>query len=229
MAPLIVTGYVQLTVPRSPDEYHRFGAQLCALPGVKYCGCALEDCWMYEPAKKYAAGHAQADNPAKNTLPYHIVQHQKSAWLMQAAREAPHSDPLIWVDYGVFHLPGITPKVIREFMGRIASHPVNRITLPGCWSDNIEPHALSPCWRFCGTVAIVPRELVIAFHTGIKLLALDALKRERFATWEVNTWAKFEKLLPEIFHWYEADHNATLFTHYRPSCATSASSTAPTR
>lgn len=230
MAPLIVTGYVPLKDhPRSTEEYRQYGAQLTELPGVKLYENELKECWMYEPAKKYAAGHAQGDNPTKNTLGYHVVQHQKTQWLGWALLDHPHADPLIWVDYGVFRLPGVTAKVIREFIGRIAKKTVIRITLPGCWSAEVDNHPLVPCWRFCGTVAIVPRSHVGAFDVGARLLALDGLKRERFATWEVNTWAKFERLLPEIFHWYEADHNATLFTHYRPSCATSASSTAPTR
>ena len=214
MAPLIVTGYVPLKVPRSENDYRRLGARLTALPGVKLYECGLEDCWMFKPANRYADTHGVADNPQKNTLGYHVVQHQKIAWLTRALDDAPHADPLIWVDYGVFHLPGMSETVIRGFMLRVANSALTQIALPGCWPTNIEVSTRVPCWRFCGTVAIVPRALVRAFDIGVRVVAMEQLIRERFATWEVNTWARLERLVPQVFHWYEANHDATLFRNF---------------
>src|SRR5262249_32926731 len=214
MAPLIVTGYVPIDNPRPQAAYRALGALLTVMPGVKFYDDTLENCWMWPHAKRYADTHAEGDNPAKNTLQYHVVQHQKIAWLARALAEAPYADPLIWVDYGVFHLRGITEKIIQGFMGRVARQRPTRITLPGCWPRNIESTPNVPCWRFCGTVAVVPRHDVLAFDTGVRLVALDRLIRERNVVWEVNTWARFEQLLPEMFEWYAANHDASLFANF---------------
>lgn len=87
----VVTGYVPLLDhPRNHEEYARLGAHLGELreaPMLPF-RCELRDCWLDAHTRDKDVRHAVADNPKKNTLAYHVVQHQKTAWLMQARLSA---------------------------------------------------------------------------------------------------------------------------------------------
>lgn len=215
MAPLIVTGYVPLeNHPRSAETYHALGERLMAIPDTYLCEGWLDDCWLYEALVGQRCIHKVGDNPQKNTLGYHIVQHQKTEWLMQAAALHDDADPLIWVDYGVFGLPGMTDQAISAFMIRIALHKPELVIVPGCWAKQARWNDNVPCWRFCGTVLICPRDCVGVLDGLVKLNTKQRLRREHTVTWEVNTWAHVEHMCPEIFGWYKADHNASLFLNY---------------
>jgi FkbM family methyltransferase len=173
--------------------------------------CALEDCWLYDHVRDRRVDHTVADNPKKNSLAYHVVQHQKTAWLVSALETNPLADVLVWLDYGIFHVPGVTADVIDDFLGRVAARC--EIAIPGCHvvsSASID----SPDWRFCGGSLVVPRELVLAFHEAVREVTLERLAKTGRVTWEVNDWAEVErrKLLP--IRWYKAGHDATMFTNY---------------
>jgi len=210
----VVTGYAQIPdFPRSPEEYECLGLKLSDLRAapVQVFRSALEDCWLYEHVRDRHVDHAVADNPKKNSLAYHVVQHQKTAWLVSALATNPLADILVWIDYGIFHVPGVTADVIDDFLRRIVAR--HEIAIPGCYASACASIDW-PDWRFCGGLFVVPRELVCPFHEAVREVTLERLATTGRVTWEVNDWAEVEhrKLVP--IRWYKADHNATLFTNY---------------
>src|SRR5579859_1476201 len=145
--PLVVTGYINLNSPyRVDDEYRRLGKLLKdAVPDLHaFEDDMLPDCWLM----KYLPGEtidgkpgytvAMADNPFKNTVAYHLVQHQKVDWLRQATNIYPDRDVFVWIDYAVFHMPGVTAAVIQNFLERAADEEA--ISIPGCWPPRSEEH-----------------------------------------------------------------------------------------
>ena len=214
---IVVTGYVEIPGhPRSREEYDRFGEQLCSLSEapVRVLRRPLEDCWLDEHVRGKRVEHATADNPAKNTLADHTVQHQKTAWLLEALETEPSAEVLVWIDYGIFHQPGITVKVIDEFLRRVRG--CSTLAIPGCW-----PHARrmfhSPDWRFCGSSLVAPRAHVHPFHEAVRDVTLERLSTTNRVTWEVNDWAEVDhrRLVP--IQWYPANHDQTQFTNYADS------------
>src|SRR5579859_2872026 len=129
----LVTAYVPIpNHPRTPEEYGTLGEQLGGTPVRKKAFYnTLNDCWMTKYINKlpFVPRSSEGDNPAKNTLAYHAVQHQKTSWLVQAADEDRDADVLVWVDYGIFRLPGVTNQAIYEFMERVDD---KAIYIPGC-------------------------------------------------------------------------------------------------
>jgi FkbM family methyltransferase len=211
---VVVTGYVKIPGhPRSDAEYDRLGAHLRELRGapVHVFRCELEKCWLYDHAHDRRVDHAVADNPKKNSLAYHVVQHQKTAWLVSALEINPRADVLVWLDYGIFHQPGVTLDVVEDFLRRVAAR--DEIAIPGC-SAAASSSIDQPDWRFCGSSLVVPRDLAIAFHEAVRDVTLERLTKTGRVTWEVNDWAEVEhrKMVP--IRWYKADHNATQFTNY---------------
>ncbi|HEX6827081.1 MAG TPA: hypothetical protein VF077_12260 [Nitrospiraceae bacterium] len=215
-----VTAYVPLPGhPRNEETYRELGRQLMdtEIPLILMEG-QLEQCWMHQYLqhrnKRYT--HSVADNPRKNSISYLIVQAQKSEWLVAAAEHRPDVEVFVWIDFGIFSVPGVNGHIIQEFLLR-AMHE-QAIAIPGCWDKNYQYDDSQPCWRFCGGVMVVPRQYVMQFDYAMKREYVRWLEQTNNLSWEVNTLARVEKLDPELpLWWFKADHDATMFTSYQPA------------
>jgi hypothetical protein len=156
---------------------------------------------------------SKGDNPKKNSLEYHCINHQKFAWLERAANEDQETDTFIWMDYGIMHQPGMNADEIRDFLHRVRK---NDFAFPGCWPEN--PDAISddyPNWRFLGSLMIVPRKEMRRLVECVYALTRLRVRTMKNVTFEVNTLRYVEPFLKKTnFRWYEADHNASMFTRY---------------
>lgn len=212
----VVTGYVHVaTNPRTEEEYRRLGSRLREAVGDKATfhqfECKVEDCWLWGPSQ--GARPAIATNPAKDTLEYHVVQHQKTLWLQQATELHPECNVFVWIDYGIFHQQGHSEEHVQAFL-ELAKQETG-IAVPGCWDRNLDHDDEKVNWRFCGSVVVAHRSQVRALHQAVELIAKTRLLINKFVTWEVNDWARAEPMLP--IRWYRAGHDQTMFTGYNPT------------
>lgn len=219
---MIVTGFTPIpNHPRPREEYERLHAGLfnkIKVPGGSMCcyHTDLEGTWLYDYLSELSPSdglvlHSVGDNPKKNTIAYHCVQHQKFEWLANAATKWEDGDPLVWIDYGIAHCEGVTPDVVNEFLTRVQP---GDFAIPGCW-DITPVNDDFPCWRFCGGLMVVPRDQVFALRDAVVEAVESLIRTKHNVSWEVNTLARIEPLLP--IRWYAGDHNETMFTHYRRS------------
>lgn len=229
----LVTGYVRLSShPRGHDRYVELGRRLLRLGLPTVCfydgpasdldapqtatvrPASLDRCWLYEATRA-----AQSPTPGhpKDGVDYMVVQHQKTAWI-KAAAEVTGAALLVWVDFGIMHLPAFVDHEIAPFFERVAQASPDRITLPGIWP-------LSPAtvidnsrvaWHLAGGVVICPADLAGWFHGATEREARRHLDATGRTTWEVNTWAAVARDNPERFRIYPADHDATIFTGFQP-------------
>lgn len=203
--PVVVTGYVPLPCGhRSESEYLGLGCRLQAAdaPSVTF-RTSLADCWLHQELtwRGYTVPPA-----GKDSLAYFCVQHQKSEWLASASRTVP-SGTLVWIDFGILHLHGVTMRHVNEFLTAVRNKPPQVITSPSCGNWDTVDGVVN--WTFCGGVLVVPSRLARWFH-----LECMAEQRRHPPTWEVNTWARVAKAYPDRFAFYPADHDATMFTGY---------------
>lgn len=222
----VVTGFVPVPGhPRSVKKYKELGDQFSeeVMPHLEHKPVAfmhdIEQCWLYTYMQwaGQKISFSIGDNPAKNTAAYHIVQHQKTEWLYLAAACDPSPEEIqsyVWIDYGIFSVPGVTGKVIVDFLERAKTE--RGIAIPGCWQKPEVVDDAHPCWRFCGGVFIVPRRYVMPFDFACKASKTKHLETTHNLSWEVNTWARVEQECPWLpLWWYGADHNQTMFSHYQ--------------
>lgn len=212
----IVTGFVPTPNPRPVEDYYKLGEKLCMVPVAKkvFKDYPLEECWMHRFIKELDRDltWSQGDNPKKNTLEYHIIQHQKTDWMIRAALDDDEADVFVWIDYGIFHLPDVTVAVINKLCKRAEAEP--EMSIPGCWPKGPIDDAY-PCWRFCGGLLVATRELLFAFDKAVKINTMNNILNTGNITWEVNDWARAEAATPFApIRWYEADHDKTMFTNY---------------
>lgn len=219
---ILVTGYCPIQGhPRSAKEYGELGENLFGgLEGnftVHPFYETVQETWLAKHIQSLpqpiaeSLSHSAGDNPEKNTLAYHCVQHQKFAWLLKALVLHPQADIFVWMDYGIGHVSGVTPEVVNNFMDVVRA---DDLAIPGCWErEGLLISDFFPCWRFCGGLMVVPRDKVYKLYRGIKRRVVQHLVDTSNVTWEVNSLAKAEPNLPPI-RWYKADHNETMFTNY---------------
>jgi hypothetical protein len=222
MSTVVVTGYIPLISHYRPQSvFEELGQRLLNLPLTIHAqlGQTLEDCWLW-PVLQDIPSTAACCNPNKDTLEYHVVQHQKVAWLCQVADKYEFADTFVWMDYGILHIPGITEQGIIDFVNKVDVAKTSTIDIPGCWrrSDYISMN--TPCWRFCGTVLVCPKKQLTAFDSAIKKEAVSYINETRKVSWEVNTWAMVENKygLP-IRQYHAVTHDQRMLTAYdeRPS------------
>jgi hypothetical protein len=227
----LVTGYVRLnSAHRGHGRYLELGRRLIGLglptmcfydgdpsdvlptPKTKVRGASLKSCWLYQDSRGALSPNGSHD---KDTADYCVVQHQKTAWLAEAARLT--GDHVIWIDFGIFHLTvPINDRVVRAFWQKVQAAPPDRITIPTIWPMNGRPLIdwKTPAWYVAGGIVVVPPGLADWFHeTAVRYATLQIDSSGR-ATWEVNTWSAILRDHPEKFHTYRADHDQTLFTGY---------------
>ena len=214
----VVSAYVPIEGhPRSEAEYDRLGRKLMAIDHpVLFAKGDLDHCWLEHMVQDHPGEvvHAVADNPKKNTLAYHVVQAQKTEWLDVVSTICP-ADVLVWIDYGIFHIPGVTKEIIDRFLDRAESEQA--IAIPGCWEKGYRYDDNWPCWRFAGGVMVVPRRFAAAFNAAMKQEYARWLCKTGRVSWEVNVLSRLEKRDPEFPVWWygPCGHDSTIFTHYR--------------
>jgi hypothetical protein len=222
-----VTAYVPIEGhPRTEQEYRRLGGKLEEAIGDRLMIIAsnVKSCWLHKWLQDFddvsLAGArsftwSTADNPHKNSLEYHIVQAQKTYWLLEAMWIDPRPDVFVWIDYGIFSLPGVTAEIIADFLERAKTETA--IAIPGCWEkDRYEYDDRWPCWRFCGGLMVVPREHVQTFHYAMSRECELWICKTRNVSWDVNTLARVEQNYPELpIRWYKANHDGSIFANYR--------------
>ena len=200
--------------PRSMEEYSALGLRLREINApLKVFYHPLQDCWLYKTLVRLPGEFtcSKGDNPAKNTLGYHIVQHNKPEWLGAASFKDKDADVFVWIDYGIFSIPGVTADVINSFLEKVKE---DDFAIPGCWPADRPIMDDTPHWRFCGGLLVVPRQYLRRFSREFQDRTMRNVNLKRNVTWEVNDLARLEKYGTLPIRWYQADHNETMFTGY---------------
>ncbi len=217
---MVITGYVPIEGhPRGVDEYGRLGERLGAaispVAPLKAFYSLLPHCWYWKTI--WEAGttvtHSAYNNPAKNTIAYHVVNHQKTEWIAEASRLYTDVDVFAWIDYGILCVPGVTAEILQGFIKSI--NKPDAVVIPGCWGTDVEINDTEPCWRFCGGCMVVPAKLAAEFDDRFKIATKRAFWRTKNVTFEVNDLARLEKHGTVPMRWYQADHNETMFSNYK--------------
>ena len=227
--PRLVTGYIRLdSAHRSHESYVALGNRLLGLglpttvfldksgtqgivapPSATVLPASIEGCWLSTLARD---AETPQGSPQKDTAAFHAVQAQKSSWLATASEEESAFTPLVWVDFGVLHVPGVTEDAIVRFVRRAADVSRMQITAATIWGPPTHPvSADAVSWHFAGGVLVVPAWMARWFHAEVQRQASLLLATEGMVTWEVNYWAAVAREHPEKFAWWQCDHDGSLF------------------
>lgn len=151
-------------------------------------------------------------NP-KDNVNYLLLMNSKS-YIMKLALEHCSHDTLIWLDFAGLKLT----TDLEHFKSNFSKlKKYNKILIPGGFKSRKlltgDELFLQVCWRFLGTLAIFPRNLVEEFDNQQNIELKKLLDMGRI-TWEVNIWANIEYNNPEMIQYFRADHNKSMFGLY---------------
>ncbi len=210
----LVTGFIPGgNSYRSTADYVALGEKLAEVPvpTAAYFN-NIEDTWMFKYLRSlpFTYTHSVGTLASKDTLAYHCITHEKTAWLVRAAEEYPEFDIYVWVDYGIFHLPGMTTQAVVEFTEKLDNR---RLYFPGWWQQGAITADVCN-WRFCGSMFAVPKEFVHQLDAEVRDVARKHIMATRNVEWEVNTWARLELITSLPIHWYRGQHMANMFTNF---------------
>jgi GR25 family glycosyltransferase involved in LPS biosynthesis len=148
----------------------------------------------------------------KDTVEFIALQIAKTEVVARAVRDGLVRTPFAaFVDSGIAKLFADRPAAFS----RLASADLtglDQVLVPGCWS--IRPLTVDQlvdrvAWVMCGSMFIVPASMAEEFDQ-LSLETLGEFLAQGRLAWEVNVWALLAGRRPELFHWYEADHNDRL-------------------
>ena len=220
----LVTGYVRLDAYRSHERYVELGNRLLSLPlpitlfadspdfspGPTVEVRPAGELWLHRMVGDATPILPQTDRPEKDTLAYHAVQHQKTAWLEAAGRDHP-ADLLLWVDLGLLHVRGVTLPGIARMAGLAEHLPSDVVTLASIWGppvDEVDPGRIA--WWCAGGVAACGARAAWWWNVACHGAASTLMRMSNRVTFEVNTWAAVWRANPEWFRCYPADHDASI-------------------
>jgi hypothetical protein len=171
--------------------------------------------WERETGRKVKVS---SQSPEKDTLDYHAIQHQKTYWLAKTAAKT-QADVVVWVDFGIFHAPGVDESVIMKFISSVETRhsdfSASPIEIGGAWGKGkYGLHNDVPYWRFCGSVLVCRGDYAGYFDRVVKDAFMGHLKAAGNVMWEVNIWALAEWIRKPPIRQYLADHDASMFTNY---------------
>ena len=233
----LVTGYVPLpSHPRRQEDYVRLGSELLSLPvpitafldpigtaevrtgaAVDVRPASLEDCWLWQATRGGTPTLPTTDNPAKDTLAYHCVQAQKTAWVAEVAATC-DEEILVWVDFGLLHLRdrGVTTDGILslvEWCQRMA--PCDSPILASIWGEPTLVDASRISWWCAGGVFVMPRGRAAWWHEQVRGTGEILLRTYGRVTFEVNLWAAaWTANRSSVRHW-RCDHDRTILEPWR--------------
>lgn len=120
----------------------------------------------------------------------------------------------IWIDLAIFRLH-LNQSTLSTNLYKINAYQEERIRLPGCYLNmyNKELVVNKPDWTACGGLLSGSKEYLIQFISLVNEMIL-ILQRENIIVWEVNLWSCIIKLYPELFDWYHAYHDDSMFADF---------------
>lgn len=230
----VVSAYVPLDVKHlTREQYKSYGERLRAAVGwsrsVVFDDYPISNCWLYQHLWKVTGGQpliyppASAVSPDRYATPArmvesNIVQHQRTSWMVQAAKADPEVEVWIWLDLAIMKQGDwtgkpVTADVVDAFVERVSRAEFDDIPFPGIW-DRGPISDTGDNWRFCGSTHIIPRKHLFLVDEFYRYECRKFIERTKTVPLDLPIWAATEANSTLPFRWYKANHDATQLTEF---------------
>jgi hypothetical protein len=193
-------------------EYSEEVLHLCKdLDHVQVVVCELEDTWTYNACEPWSTKLPTHRNQPKDTFRFLALINAKVEFVVKGILLNPFKmTNFAWIDFNIFHIIKDVPLSIKRLQ-RLCDVDIdsNRLTVPGCWAANNSWDGNHINWRFCGGFIFGTSLAFLEIYELYKAHMTEYFNKFNCISWEVNVWAYFESMYPELFKtdWYAADHN----------------------
>jgi hypothetical protein len=221
----VVTAFVPLKVKHlTADSYHEYGRQLAAACGPErfqlYDNFLLEGCWLYRehpPLVPASATPGDRYETIEDHAKSNIVQHSRTQWALQAVKDDPSVEVVVWLDLAIMKQGAwlgnqITPGHVVDFLEQVEKLPSGIIPFPGIAERGpVDPSGNN--WRFCGSTHIWPVCYLQAIDTSYRFHTREFIRKHRTIPLDLAVWPTVEERSGLPFRWYKAEYDATQLTN----------------
>jgi hypothetical protein len=223
----VVSAFVPLNVKHmTADRYMDLGGKMCAAAcrsgaTADLIKSDLVSCWSYDLcAGRQPATSTPADRYAtpRDHVNSHIVQHTRTQWALQCAKNRPEADVIVWLDLGILKQGDHTGKRVTEddvswFVDMVQMYPFADIPFPGISGpDPWLPHGNN--WRFCGSTHIWPVKWLETIDRSYRYNLRHFVHEYDAVPLDLAIWplVEFNSGLP--FKWYQAEYDNTQLRNF---------------
>lgn len=194
-------------------------------PCVKVIGVPLEEFELYRIGMSYEGELPAQRSLTKDNKEFLSLMNTKIEFLLRAS-EVCEDDTFVWIDFGILKIIQ-DQEAFLEKLRVVQQTAFDKIFIPGCWSYGSTFTVESVHWRFCGGVAVFPREHIAEFFEHSKKVLIDFCTMPIYKlSWETNLWYVVEFCAAkDVIHWYQADHNDSILMNLPLSEATQSEAT----
>jgi hypothetical protein len=195
------------------NELKNYSNELTYLIPIK-----KESMYLYKYKKLITNFNLNSTSPEKDSFEYMVTMCSKTEWITKAIElNYFNSRNFIWIDFGIKHIFNCDDNEFIKKIENINNKIYKKIRIGSIWNPNIQYYGdiyKDIQWYFAGGVFGGDIKSLLLFSEKTKEMCIKIIQEKNTIMWEVNIWYLIYKEIPELFDYYNCDHNSSLVDNY---------------
>jgi hypothetical protein len=179
-----------------------------------------EDIYLYQYTHLVTNLCIHTGRQDKDTVDYFYLMCNKTEWVKQAINmNLFNSDNFVWVDFGIRHIFKCEDEEFIKSIERLNKTSYDTMRVASVWRKfgrtyyNENPYS-DVIWHFGGGVFGGNKDQLLQFADLTKEMCIRTITEKNSIMWEVNIWYLIYKENPNIFDFYDCEHDRTMIDGY---------------
>lgn len=187
---------------------------------TKFVITKREDIYLYQYMNLLTNVRIHTTKKDKDTLDYFFLMCNKTEWIKKAIEmNLYNTNNFIWVDFGIRYIFKCSDKDFLNSIEQLNQKSYEKVRVGSVWGKfgrsyyNEDPYT-DIIWHFGGGVFGGNKDSLLEFASLTKDMCIKTITEKNTIMWEVNIWYLIYKEKPEIFDFYDCEHDRTLIENY---------------
>lgn len=179
-----------------------------------------KDIYLYQYTHLLTNLDIHTSRPDKDTIDYYFLMCNKTEWVKKAIElNLFNSDNFIWVDFGICYIFKCGDDEFIKSIERMKEKSYDTLRIASVWrkfgrtSYNENPYH-NIIWHFGGGVFGGNKDKLLRFAHLTKEMCVRTISEKNTIMWEVNIWYLIYQENPDLFDFYDCEHDRTMINEY---------------